>query len=241
MNSNAKFVLAVDRDSYSLGEFGRALDRIGCTLIQTNDLNHAQSLTEKPDCLAAVIERNLSALSGLQFTKILRNSPQSVNLPIVMISATATEFDIIEGLESGVDDYMPKPLRAEELVQRVKAIARRRSYREQQPALAPTKPIAVGLWIDENSSTAMANDQPLDLTFTEFKLLASLVRAPNRLMSRSRLLQVVWQDEGDGRSRKVDVYIRRIRAVLKAADLDGTIQTARNEGYLFSPNKQSAS
>jgi two-component system, OmpR family, phosphate regulon response regulator PhoB len=229
MQNINQFVLAIDRDAHGLRLFTNALGLAGYQLRQTIDPATVRSHLESGDCRAVVIDRFLPEISGLQLAKLLRGSPATHNMPIVMISNRASELDVIEGLESGVDDFMVKPLRAHELVRRLQAIIRRRTF------VPETLPVALDnfVYIDDEGSIARAGSKLIQLTTTEFKLLACLVRSSNRLLTRDQLISHVWQDPPDKYTRKVDVHIKRLRSALNVHGLGETIQTSRGEGYFF--------
>lgn len=232
MNSAENIVITIDRDSRGFAEFSIALRTAGFQWLHTTDLAYAREIISTDACKAVIIDRNLAEVSGLQFTKILRSFPETMNRAIVMVSSSGSEFDIVEGLESGVDDYMIKPIRAVELVRRIEAIVRGRKAKEEPNYVAPR---AKGIHIDEEGSTALVDGKALQLTCTEFRLLACLVKAPNRVMTRSFLIDNVWNESSNDHGRKVDVHVRRLRSILKPLGLDEIIQTSQGEGYYYKP------
>lgn len=234
MNNSENLVITIDRDSRGFTELSSALNIAGFQMLHTTDLDYARELISTDACKAVVIDRHLPEVSGLQFTKILRSFPETKNRAIVMVSFSGTEFDIVEALESGVDDYMTKPIRAKELVRRIEAIVRCRKPKQEPPRI---KPFGKGVLIDTECSTAFVDGKALQLTSTEFRLLSCLVHAPNRVMTRSFLIDHVWKESSTDNGRKVDVHIRRLRSVLKPLGIEEVIQTSQGEGYFFKPTQ----
>ena len=228
MELELEYVLAIDRDANGLQAFATALQSVGLHIRQTTDLDSARDLVGKKLCRAVLIDRNLANISGLQFTKLLRSEPATQNIPIVMVSNRASDLDIVEGLESGVDDFMAKPLRAAELVRRFQAIIRRRAM----PEKIDDQVFCVGgLTIDIDRRTVKAGADVVGLTVTEFKLLTSLARSPNRLLSRTQIVNMVWNEDCQHQGRKVDVHVKRLRTALDHFGMGQVIQTVRGEGY----------
>jgi two-component system phosphate regulon response regulator PhoB len=144
-----------------------------------------------------------------------------------MLTAKAEELDRILGLELGADDYVTKPFSPRELLLRIKKILQRASGKTAPAELLKAGPITVDL---ARHQTTVKN-QPVELTATEFKLLATLIQRRGRVQTRDTLLTDVWGYEGDVDTRTVDTHIRRLREKLgKAAD---SIETVRGVGYRF--------
>jgi two-component system phosphate regulon response regulator PhoB len=178
----------------------------------------------------------LPGKSGVQFAKELRINPKTIALPILMLTAKGEEADKVLGLDAGADDYVTKPFSPKELIARVKALLRR-----QMP---PTDdaPLVVGpLNLDPVTHRLMAmlpntDSQSIALGPTEFRLLHFLMSNPERVHSRSALLDRVWGNEVYIEERTVDVHIKRLRAALAPAKCDNTIETVRGSGYRVTKN-----
>jgi DNA-binding response OmpR family regulator len=156
--------------------------------------------------------------SGLAWLRRLRASVHST-IPVLMLTARASEFDRVEGLESGADDYMVKPFSAPELVARVRALLRR---------IRPTPKIQLGkLAIDVAAARVTLAGKPVRLTRREFDLLLFLAGHPGRVFSRSELLDRVWGHEFIGTERTVDQHVAQLRALLGSV----LIETVRGRGY----------
>ena len=175
-----------------------------------------------------ILDLMLPQVEGTEVCKQLRADPKTASIPIVMLTAKAEEVDRIVGLELGADDYVTKPFSPREVVLRVKRILSR-----AQGKGAPTEVLKCGdLIMDIAKHEAALKGKAIELTATEFKLLAMLMERRGRVQTRDRLLTDVWGYEGDVDTRTVDTHVRRLREKLgKAADY---IETVRGVGYRFS-------
>ncbi|MGD0649693.1 MAG: winged helix-turn-helix domain-containing protein [Verrucomicrobiia bacterium] len=174
-----------------------------------------------------ILDLMLPQVEGTEVCKQLRADPKTASIPILMPTAKAEEVDRIVGLELGADDYVTKPFSPREVVLRVKKILSR-----AQGKGAPTEVLKCGdLIMDIAKHEAALKGKEIELTATEFKLLAMLMERRGRVQTRDRLLTDVWGYEGDVDTRTVDTHIRRLREKLgKAADY---IETVRGVGYRF--------
>ncbi|MBR1989158.1 MAG: response regulator transcription factor [Firmicutes bacterium] len=172
----------------------------------------------------AVLDIMLPEEDGLSVLRKLRDSSETRNMPVIMLTAKSTEYDKVMGLDAGADDYMTKPFGAMELVARVKALLRR-----AEP-VKDGKEYRVGsLLVNPDKHIVKAEDSDVILTLKEFQLLCYLVKNQGNVMTRDQILQEIWGYEFDGENRTVDVHIRTLRSKLGAAgDL---IETVRGIGY----------
>jgi two-component system phosphate regulon response regulator PhoB len=145
------------------------------------------------------------------------------------VTARGAEQDKLAGLETGADDYMTKPFSPAELNARIKAVLRRRA-----PQVTDDSVEVEGLKLDPVSHRVVANGSAFDLGPTEFRLLHFFMTHPDRVYSRTQLLDNVWGDHVFVEERTVDVHIRRLRKALEASDHDRLIKTVRSAGYRFS-------
>ncbi len=187
--------------------------------------------TDLPDLI--LLDLMLPKIDGLEVSKILKNNPQTSNIPIIMLTAKGAETDIVLGLELGADDYITKPFKVRELLARVKAVLRRR--KNNIPLYLNLKEKGViqfkDLVIDSNKYQATLKGQPLNLTSLEFKLLKFLASNPGKVFTREQLLNQVWGEDSFIVDRAIDVHIRRLRQkLLTASDY---IITIRGVGYRF--------
>lgn len=146
-----------------------------------------------------------------------------------MLTARGEEDDRVGGLEAGVDDYVVKPFSARELLARIRAVLRRSREDAEDGSVA-----VGGLRIDGAAHRVFANEEPINIGPTEFRLLHFFMTHPERVYSRSQLLDHVWGGSVYVEERTVDVHIRRLRKTLEPSGLDAMIQTVRGAGYRFS-------
>ena len=181
---------------------------------------------EKPD--VCVLDLMLPGIDGWRLIETVRT--EGIGTPIVVVSARGTEHDRVHALEIGADDYLVKPFSMKELVARVR-VAARRGTRPQAPERGA--PITIQeLTIDPDNVEAYINGKSLALTPTEFRLLYALALDRERVVSRDELLQKVWGRRQTYRDRTVDVFVRRLRDKLGAANPHHTfIQTRYGVGY----------
>ncbi len=180
-----------------------------------------------------VLDLLLPDRSGLDVCRDLyRLSPQGLVPGIIMLTALAEETDRIVGLQLGADDYLTKPFSPRELVARIGAVLRRRQAPVPEPGIAEPVVLARGaLLIDPSKHQVLAAGVPVDLTSTQFAILAELARRPGIVWTRDQLLQSVWGDSAFGDRRTVDVHVMHIRQKLTPMGLDGMIETVRGIGY----------
>jgi two-component system phosphate regulon response regulator PhoB len=198
----------------------------GYDVQEANDAESAQTaLRERlPDLL--LLDWMLPAQSGLALARSLRGDTRTRDLPIIMLTARSDEADKVAGLEAWVDDYVTKPFSPRELKARIKAVLRRRAPEAAQETLQ------VGpLKLDPVSHRVTAHDREVALGPTEFRLLRLLLARPDRVHSRSQLLDLVWGDHVYIEERTVDVHVRRLRLALEPHKLDRMIETVRGSGY----------
>ncbi|HMN64501.1 MAG: phosphate regulon transcriptional regulator PhoB [Burkholderiaceae bacterium] len=172
----------------------------------------------------------LPGQSGVEFARKLRAEARTAKLPIVMLTARAQEGDKLQGFDVGADDYVTKPFSPRELLARVRALLRRASPE------ASEDPIEIaGLRLEPSTFRVYAGERTLELSPTEFRLLHFFMRNPDRVLSRTRLLDNVWGDHVYIEERTVDVHIRRLRLALSPGGHDRLIETVRGGGYRFLP------
>ena len=180
-----------------------------------------------PDLI--ILDWMLPGMSGIEFARKLKGDELSKTIPIIMLTARGEEVDKIRGLEVGADDYVTKPFSPRELNARIKAVLRRRS-----PQMTDDPIELNGLRLDPTTHRVTGNDKTIDLGPTEFKLLHYLMSNPERVHSRSQVLDRVWGDRVFVEDRTVDVHIRRLRLALEHTGHEDLIQTVRGVGYRFS-------
>jgi len=201
-------------------------------VLEAEDGEQALKIVERDKPNLVILDLMLPGLSGLEVCRLLREKPDTIKLPILMLTAKAGEADRVLGLEMSADDYLAKPFSPRELVARVRAILRRAN------GAAKGEPLPAydrgGLKIDFATYEVFARGKPVKLTLKEFELLKYLVQNPNRVLSRDQLLDRVWGDDTFVTPRTVDVHIRRLRkAVEKDDSRPKWILTLRGVGYKF--------
>lgn len=160
---------------------------------------------------------------GLQLLNQIRSTAQYSDIPVVMVTAKTSEIDAVKGLDMGADDYIAKPFGVMELVSRVKAILRR-TEKKAKPVLAYKN-----IELDEGRHTVMVNGSEVELTYKEYEILKHLIRNRGIVLSRDRLMEIVWGYNFEQGNRTVDVHIQSLRK--KLGDAGEHIKTIRNVGY----------
>lgn len=163
---------------------------------------------------------------GLEILQKLRKKKETKNIPIAMLTAKGSEYDVVKGLDGGADDYIPKPFRMMELVSRVKALLRRGGQEQQQE---DEEYVLGELYVSKKRHLVKVKGEEVTLTMKEFELLLLFLSNPGIVFSRAQLLDKIWGYQFDGESRTVDVHIRTLRQKLKEAGR--YIETVRGIGY----------
>ena len=162
---------------------------------------------------------------GLEILKKLRQRGDTRELPIAMLTAKGSEYDTVRGLDSGADDYIPKPFRMMELVSRIKALLRR-SGKSTGSDMEYTLD---NLYVSQKKHQVKVDGKEVVLTLKEFELLLLLLSNPGIVFTRAQLLDKIWGYQFDGESRTVDVHIRTLRQ--KLGEAGHCIETVRGMGY----------
>ena len=169
----------------------------------------------------------LPMIGGMEVCRLLRSDPTTQDLLVLMLTARSEESDQLVGFSVGADDYVTKPFSIKVLLQRINALLRRKD----QGAADRDVLVSQGVMIDRRRHRATIGDKALELTPSEFSLLATFVRQPGRAFSRSELIGVALGDDAIVLERTIDVHIRALRKKLgEHADL---VQTVRGIGYRF--------
>lgn len=205
------------------------LTRAGHHVVRVSDAESAERMVREalPDLI--LLDWMLPGMSGVELARRLRADERTRPVPIIMLTARGEEQDKVVGLDTGADDYITKPFSPRELVARIKAVLRRRA-----PQVTDDPVEAGGIRLDPSTHRVSANGQSLSLGPTEFRLLHFLMTHPERVHSRTQLLDRVWGDHVFVEERTVDVHIRRLRSALEQTGHDALVQTVRGSGYRFS-------
>ncbi len=204
------------------------LSRAGFDTLEAEDCRNARQLLadEQPDL--ALIDWMLPDISGLELTRMLKRDKDYEDLSIIMLTARAEERDKVSGLEGGADDYITKPFSPRELVARIQAVLRRSNGPGDETIMTGV------LELDTAGHRVLSSGREVKLGPTEYRLLQFLMTHPDRVYSRTQLLDRVWGANVYVEERTVDVHIRRLRKALSEHGADDYIQTVRGAGYRFS-------
>ncbi len=178
-----------------------------------------------PDLL--LLDIMLPEEDGVSILKKIRSDPKTASVPVIMLTAKDTEFDVVTGLDAGADDYVTKPFGMMALASRIKAVLRR-----YEKADSKKKKIECGgITLDEGEHTVFAGDRQIFLTVKEFDLLCLLMKKRGSVLTREQLMESIWEISADVESRTVDVHIRTLRQ--KLGKYESNIETIRGLGYKF--------
>jgi DNA-binding response OmpR family regulator len=219
-----------DADLFALVKYNLEKDGFSVVGAQTGRGVIDLCRRERPDLI--LLDIMLPDSDGLEVCKAIRQHSELAHLPIIFLTARASETDRIVGLELGADDYIVKPFFIRELLARVKI-----QFRGETVASRLLK--AATLELDRNSCEVRLGGAPLTLTATEFRLLEFLMGRPGVVFSREQLLDAVWGHDRAVTDRTVDVYILRLRQKIEADPANPLlIRSVRGFGYSFSNNPQ---
>lgn len=178
--------------------------------------------SERPEL--AVLDVMLPGMDGVELLKLIRADSRTADLPVIMATAKGTEYDKIQSLDLGADDYIVKPFGVMELVSRVKAVLRR--YKGAQP----NKVLTLGeLKMNCDERTVTLKDKRITLTYKEFELLRLFMAHPGTAFTREQIFSAVWGEDFMGETRTLDMHIRTLRQ--KLGEYGKRIETVRSVGY----------
>lgn len=222
-------VLVVEDESAIRDMIAFALKRASLVPMLAEDSRIAQHLIadKLPDLI--LLDWMLPGTSGLEFARRLRREELTREIPIIMLTARGEEDDRVIGLDAGVDDYIVKPFSTRELIARIRAVLRRTQPHGEGQTIS-----LGGLTLDTLSHRVFAGDKPVQLGPTEYRLLSFFMTHPERVYTRSQLLDNVWGSGVYVEERTVDVHIRRLRKSMEPFGLEDYVQTVRGAGYRFS-------
>lgn len=217
-------VLIIDNDASIQRVLAHNLRQAGHAVCSTGDAESALVLIDEalPDLV--LLEWDLPGQTGLSLIRRLRALPRTAGLPMIMIAQRTAEQDTVLALEAGADDYLAKPVGPRETLARINAVLRR---------CQPARP--AGLRIDPGTQRVMAGGRQIVLGRVEFRLLNFLMQHPQRIYTRSQLLDGVWGVDVYLDERTVDAHVGRLRHALAPCGLGAHIETVRGSGYRFVP------
>ena len=194
------------------------------TIAATSEQAQSEINRVLPDLV--VLDWMLPGQSGLALAKQWRAAARTRELPIIMLTARAEEGDKVSGLDAGSDDYLTKPFSTSELLARIRAVLRRKA-----PEALDTLVDVGGLRLDPATRRVSRDDREVRVGPTEFRLLHFFMTHPERVHSRSQLLDRVWGDHVFIEERTVDVHVKRLREALDPVQCARMIETVRGAGY----------
>jgi two-component system phosphate regulon response regulator PhoB len=205
------------------------LEQANFTPIAVADAQEAQKALDValPDLI--LLDWMLPGISGVEWARRLKKESMYRDIPIILLTARGEEEDKVRGLEIGADDYMTKPFSPKELVARIRAVLRRSGK------LQGTSTIVLGdLTLDTEQHRLSIGDQQLEVSPTEYRLMQFFMTHPDKVYSRTQLLDQVWGRSVYIEERTIDVHIRRLRKILAEYNREELVQTVRGFGYRFS-------
>ncbi len=222
-------ILVVEDEDAIREMLSMTLTRAGFETMGVGSVSQARGVVmdKRPNLI--LLDWMLPDTSGIEYARSLKKDAMTREIPIIMVTARGDESDRIKGLEVGADDYITKPFSPKELVARIKTVLRRGAPPDDNQIIQ-----ADGLRVDLAGHRVMINNTIIDLGPTEFRLLHFFITHPDRVYSRSQLLDQVWGGSVFIGERAVDVHIRRLRQALATHKHDQYVQTVRGTGYRFS-------
>jgi two-component system, OmpR family, phosphate regulon response regulator PhoB len=205
------------------------LEQAGFVPIAVADAEEAQKALDDalPDLI--LLDWMLPGISGVEWARRLKKEPVYRELPIILLTARGEEEDTVKGLEIGADDYITKPFSPKELVARIRAVLRRSGKIQGQAQI-----VLGDLVMDTDQHRLSISNKQLEVSPTEFRLMHFFMTHPNKVYSRTQLLDQVWGRSVYIEERTIDVHIRRLRKILGEYDREDLVQTVRGFGYRFS-------
>ena len=223
-----KQILIVDRDVAAVEPLRHKLNEAGFLVRAISDGSAAVvAVTERPPHLV-IADWNIAGLSALALVQAVRCAPVHRGVRLIVLSALSGEYDVVNGLDLGADDYIAKPFSLPEVVARVCALLRVHPHRVPGESLSCDE-----LVLDESTHRASARGRPVNLSGIEYRLLQFFMSHRGRTFDRTQLLAQVWGGDSAVDERTVDVNVRRLRKILTEPGYEGYIQTVRGFGYRF--------
>lgn len=219
-------ILIVEDDADTSQFIARGLAELGHQVVTSGDGRDGLFQATDGGFDAMVVDRMLPGLDGLGLVRALRAAGNTT--PVLMLTAVSGIADRVEGLEGGADDYLGKPFAFGELAARLHALGRRPSASQE-----PARLIAGDIVLDLHRRTVTRAGRKVVLQPREFTLLAELMRHPGRIMTRTMLLERVWDFDFDPKTNIVETHLSRLRSKLNAGFDSDPIETVRGAGYLI--------
>lgn len=220
-------ILIIEDDLQVVQFVTKGLTEAGHLAESANDGPTGLQLASGQHYDVAIIDRMLPGLDGLSLLKSLRGTGHT--LPVLILSALGQVDDRVEGLRAGGDDYLVKPFAFAELLARVEVLGRR----QVQSGAAVTKMVAGGLELDLLNRRVIRDGQEIELQTREFRLLEYLLKHKGRIVTRTMLLEAVWDYNFDPQTNVIDVHISRLRGKVDKGFSKPLIKTVRGAGYII--------
>ena len=205
------------------------ISREGFDVITAGSLSESEEIVNSNSISLIILDLMLPDGSGLDLCKKFKSNSKTESIPIIILTAKDDEVDRVVGFELGADDYVTKPFSVRELILRIKAILKRRQTKKE---VVEVERQFGDLSMDIESHEVYVNNDEIDLTALEFRLLRHLVDRRGRVQSRDQLLSDVWGYSAEITTRTVDTHIKRLRE--KLGPMGKYVQTIRGVGYKFS-------
>ncbi len=229
---DAKILIVEDeRDIVDLLRYNLKQENFEVDVVRNGADVLPRAVDNPPDLI--LLDLMLPEVDGLIVCRLLKNDPRTKKIPIVMLTAKTDEQDRVTGLELGADDYITKPFSPREVVLRINAVLRRLNAGNDDED--ENKIETHGVVIDLNRHQVLTDDEAIDLTATEFKLITLFAKSPGRVFNRDILMDVIWEQEYYGIDRTVDTHVSRLRR--KLGKLGKHIETVYGVGYRLKEEK----
>ncbi len=219
-------ILIVEDDAETGRFIGKGFTELGHQVVLSADGRDGLYQATEGGFGALIVDRMLPGLDGLSLVRALRAAGDMT--PVLMLTAIGGLSDRVEGIEGGADDYLVKPFAFSELAARVQALGRR-----QTVAVEPATLVVSDITLDLHRRTVARAGRRVTLQPREFALLAELMRNPGRIMTRTMLLERVWDFDFDPKTNIVETHLSRLRTKLNAGFDDDAIETVRGAGYMI--------
>jgi two-component system OmpR family response regulator len=217
-------ILVAEDDKETAEFIRRGLGELGHNAIVTRDGTDALHLLSTEDVDVAILDRMLPSLDGVSVVKSIRAA--GVETPVLLLTALGRIEDRVRGLEAGADDYLVKPFAFSELAARVNALGRRRSFHD-----TATQLVHGSITVDLLKRKVSRDGNPVTLQPREFRLLEELMREDGKIVTRTMLLERVWNYHFDPQTNIVETHVSRLRSKLNEGDKPDAIETVRGVGY----------
>lgn len=230
-------ILVVDDEEHILELIEYNLVQKGFQVIKASSGKEALAILDEMQIDLVLLDIMMDGMDGMEVLSRIRNNSRLMNLPVILLTAKTEEIDKVAGLESGADDYIPKPFGVLELAARIKAVLRRSDRRQYLEEKKENREVIVQqdkLTMNKITREITVDGKTVEFALKEFEVLYLLIKNPGVVYSREELLERVWGYDVYGETRTVDVHIRNIRKKLEAGGMDpDRIRTVRGVGYKF--------